>query len=73
MPWPLFLSKLLSEEEYYKNLLYNSDKLSKQLLTTEINNTEELIEEERVIKNYKMKFIHFWNIVILVVDLIPIC
>ena len=59
MPWPLFLSKLLSEEEYYKNLLYNSDKLSKQLLTTEINNTEELIEEERVIKNYKMKFIHF--------------
>jgi len=59
MPWPLFLSKLLSEEEYYKNVLYNSDKLSKQLLTTEINNTEELIEEERVIKNYKMKFIHF--------------
>ena len=59
MPWPLFLSKLLSEEEYYRNLLYNSDKLSKQLLTTEINNTEELIEEERVIKNYKMKFIHF--------------
>ena len=58
----LFLSKLLSEEEYYRNLLYNSDKLSKQLLTTEINNTEELIEEERVIKNYENKIYSFFTI-----------
>ena len=59
MPWPLFLSILLSEEEYYRNLLYNSDKLPKQLLKTEINNTEELIEEERVIKNYENEIYSF--------------
>ena len=59
MPWSLYLSILLSEEEYYRNLLYNSDKLPKQLLKTEINNTEELIEEERVIKNYENEIYSF--------------
>ena len=59
MPWPLFLSILLSEEEYYRNLLYNSDKLPKQLLKTEINNTEELIEKERVVKNYENEIYSF--------------
>ena len=59
MPWPIFLSILLSEEEYYRNLLYNSDKLPKQLLKTEINNTEELIEKESVVKNYENEIYSF--------------
>ena len=59
MPWSLYLSILLSEEEYYRNLLYNSDKLPKQLLKIEINNTEELMEKERVVKNYENEIYSF--------------
>ena len=46
LPWPLSLSILLSEEEYYRNLLYNSDKLPKKLEKSTIDDIKVLLDDK---------------------------